>query len=326
MATRVKSDSGIVDPTRIEDFDSMLRKLRSPTITEDEFSRTASRMHKEFPAAFKWLGWWLRPSHIGMIFPSMSAVDPSVRAQVPHTSNTVEHIHSLLNQAVGKGNTLMDGIMKIFRFVKKFESDDAAIHGEISIVFMNALVALTRSFAPGGYYTPQGPREKRAPKKVKFITNDSRGPDTAAAIQGLEPSNMGVSILTLPLFPTAYQWDGVNSCFIDHGQELAFREYCLWKEEDRTRCRTLLSTESFLFKTPKHFDFRLKLLTGVKKKDKKAEQRPLAALHMHQTVTLDVFFSKWRPKADRKSYQCALTWLQPSMEVRPHTITPRTLR
>ena len=132
MATQVKGDSGIFDPTRIEDFDSILRKLRSPTLTEDEFSRTASRMHKEFPAAFKWLGWWLRPSHIGMIFPSMSAVDPAVRAQVPHTSNAVEHIHSLLNQAVGKDNTLMDGIMKIFRFVKKFESDDAAIHGEIS--------------------------------------------------------------------------------------------------------------------------------------------------------------------------------------------------
>ena len=131
---------------------------------------------------------------------------------------------------------------------------------------------------------------------------------------------MGVSILALPLFPAVYQWDGVNSCFIDHGQELAFREYCLWKEEDRTRCRTLLSTESFLFKALEHFDFRLKLLTGVKKKDKQAEQRLLAALRMHQTATLDTYFSKWYPKADRKSYQCALTWLQPSIEVCLHSL------
>jgi hypothetical protein len=52
-----------------------------------------------------------------MIFPAKSAVDPEVAAQVPSTSNPIEHTLSLLHLTVGKDQKLLSRIEKIYMHV-----------------------------------------------------------------------------------------------------------------------------------------------------------------------------------------------------------------
>ncbi|KAJ3528046.1 hypothetical protein NMY22_g9558 [Coprinellus aureogranulatus] len=294
QATRVKQDSGLVDVIRADDFERILRKMVSKKTTSNEFDEAVSKVHTDFPDAFNWLTWWIRPSHMGMIFPAKSTVDPQTASNTPSTSNAVEHSHSLLNQACGTGNELVVGAEKVFKFARKFENEDKAV--------------------TSGHYTPSGPRENRAPKSVRFFDNDGRGPDTAQAVLGLQPDALGARFHKLPLFTTAYTWRSPNSCFVDNGLEIQFRLYCLWTEETRARCRSLLSTECFLYKQLEHFDRRLKLIVSSKSKNAQATALLKQDLASHRDLLMEKLFSKWKPELDRQSYQPSTIWLESALQ------------
>lgn len=128
QATRVKN---LLDPDRVEEYDRILHKMVRSKMPDDEFQAAVDFVHRELPDVWGWFSWWLRPSVVGMIFPSKSSTDPNVAALVPKTSNPVEHSHSLLNQATGKNNGLMEGIQKTFLLAQKFHKEDIAFKGKI---------------------------------------------------------------------------------------------------------------------------------------------------------------------------------------------------
>lgn len=314
QATRVKN---MIDAERIEDFDRVLHKMVRTTMPDDEFQAVVDSVYRDFPEVWGWFSWWLRPSIIGMIFPSKSSTDPNIAALVPKTSNPVEHSHSLLNLATGKNNGVLEGIQKTFQLAQKFHSEDTAIKGKSGspssreFSFINRLMAVS-----AGYRAPLGPRERKPKNSAKFYHNGGRGPDTNTALNDLEPAKHGFKKLVhLPLFPLMYKWASPNSCFIDHGLELFFRSYYLLDASIRSHYRTLLPSESFAFLLIEHCDLRLQLMTSTKKKSSDATQHLAKALKSFQELAIERVFKKWRPDWNPKAYHSALEWLQPMIEV-----------
>ncbi|KAJ2911686.1 hypothetical protein MD484_g8729, partial [Candolleomyces efflorescens] len=295
QAERIKENPAIVHPERKQDFVRILRKMTSQTTTEIEFNQQVAIFKREFPDAFNWLSWWLRPAIMNMIFPAMSSVDPSIRAQAPRTTNAAEASHSHIHHALGSHNDLLEGIKKTHLYVKDMERE------------YNAILA--------GHFTPSGPRDNRKPKRVTFFENDGRGPDTAAALHALEPAKVGITrFLKLPLFLVGYKWESPNSCFFDNGLELVFRSYCLWPEESRAKLRDLLPNDSFLAGLLSHCERRLKLVAETKKSSLGAHKALTRALSTQQSVTRHKIFRKWLPELDENAHQSSLMWLQYAIE------------
>ncbi|KAF6745226.1 hypothetical protein DFP72DRAFT_1077676 [Ephemerocybe angulata] len=296
QATRVKGTAALVDPESSKEFGHLLHKMVSKKTSSDIFDETVAKFRRDFPEAAGWLSWWLQPAIIGMVFPAKSSVNPEVAEQVPSTSNAAEHTHSHLNHAVGPRNELIEGIKKLHLHVKRFESEYTAVRS--------------------GHYTPAGPRENRPPKRVKFFDNDGRAPDTVDAINALEPSSKLApgALQRCPLFGQCYAWDGVNSCFYDHGLELLFRAYCLWPEDARARFRNLLPTDSFLQLKAAHFDRRLKLITHSKKKDKTVLKLLTDALKDFQQAVREKIFTSWNPDLSATGHHSATVWIQESLQ------------
>ncbi|KAJ3543689.1 hypothetical protein NMY22_g3056 [Coprinellus aureogranulatus] len=292
QATRIKN---ALDPDQIEDYDRTLYKMTQTRMPDDDFREAVHFMHREFPDIWGWFSWWLRPSVIGMIFPTMSSTDPDIAALIPKTSNAVEHIHSLLNQATGKNNGILEGIKKTFLLAQKFEREALAIKA--------------------GYRVPAGPRERKPKKPGTFYVNDGRGPDTVGALNALEPTKNGFSkLVRLPLFNVMYKWVTPNSCFYDHGLELFFRSYYLLEASVRSHYRSVFPSESYASLLFEHCDLRLQLLTSNKKKDADATKHLTKVLASFQKLTSERIFKKWKPEWDPKEYHCALLWWQPMIE------------
>ncbi|KAF6750615.1 hypothetical protein DFP72DRAFT_851425 [Ephemerocybe angulata] len=296
QATRVQETAALVDQNRVSDFAYILRKMVSRKTSSDDFDLLVARFRREFPDAAGWLSWWIQPAILGMVFPAKSTIDPDVAKKVPSTSNAAEHGHSLLNHAVGSGNDLLEGIRKLYLHVKRFNSEFTSIKS--------------------GHFTPSGPREHRAPKKVKFFENDGHAPDTVGALKELQPAtNMGLEALSrLPLYTQSFKWLSPNSCFWDHGIELFFRAYLLWSVDMRTRFLSLLPGDSFLMLLATHFDRRLKLITSNKKKDVNAQTLLVHALSELQKALRARIFEQWLPELSSSGHHSALCWIQPMIE------------
>lgn len=127
QATRVKTDSGLVGTARASDNDRILRKMTAEKTSSNDFDTLVAEFRRNFPESFGWLSWWLRPTVMGMIFPAKSSVDPNIRAEVPSTSNAVEHSHSLLHHAVGTQNETVPGIKKLYLHVRQFQTTESSI-------------------------------------------------------------------------------------------------------------------------------------------------------------------------------------------------------
>ncbi|KAH6892792.1 hypothetical protein BKA70DRAFT_1440594 [Coprinopsis sp. MPI-PUGE-AT-0042] len=289
-AERVEGTSDLVPAARRAEFRGLLYRMVASKTSEDDFDATVSQISRDFPDAFGWLSWWLRPSHVGMIFPAKSSVDPTTADEIPKTSNPIECSHFLLNHAGGSHNDFLPGIKKMFGHVKEIERQ------------FDAVIA--------GHYTPSGPREYRAPKKVRFDANDGRGPDTAEAIRGLQPSN----VKGHGLYLVAYQWSKPNSCFFDNGIELLFRCYWLWPIPQRTALRSLLPTDCYLASLISHFDRRITFIAKYKKPDVATLDVYTQDLKIMQTTTRSKIFDTWLPALDRNAFHGASCWIDSAIK------------
>ncbi|KAH6867886.1 hypothetical protein BKA70DRAFT_1492279 [Coprinopsis sp. MPI-PUGE-AT-0042] len=290
QAERVEGTGDLVPPAQRAEFSRLLHKMIAKTTSEEVFDELVSQISREFPNAFGWLSWWLRRSHIGMIFPAKSTIDPDTAAQIPKTSNPVERGHFLLNHASGSDHELLPGIRGLFNHASEFERQFKAVKG--------------------GHFTPHGPREYKAPKKVRFDDNDGRAPDTSNAIRGLQPSN----VENHALYTQGYQWVEPNSCFFDNGLELLFRAYWTWPETKRAEFRNLLPTDSYLSYFTNHCDRRIKLISSNKKADKSTVKLMEAELRLMQTKTKTSIFDQWLPQLDSDAFHSALCWMKHAVE------------
>lgn len=133
-AERIKANGQVIPAELVDRFMSFLHTMTSKSTTKERFLETTRNFATTFPRAEKWLAWWLRPTIASMIFPSQSAVDPTIGSQIPATANPVEHGHSLLHHAVGKDQDLITGIRKLFLHVSEFEKQYDAIKGGLKLI------------------------------------------------------------------------------------------------------------------------------------------------------------------------------------------------
>ncbi|KAJ7721712.1 hypothetical protein DFH07DRAFT_946809, partial [Mycena maculata] len=177
---RVKKNGQLVPRELVDIFDDSLRRLLSQNTTPVQFDETVTRLKTTFPRIVGWVNWWLRPPIASMIFPARSVVNPDLAAQVPSTSNAIEHQHSLLHHATGTDWDLVPGAENIWLHVRELEKQYEAIQA--------------------GHFAALPLRGHRPPRPPHWGENDGRAPDTAAALGALQDD----SSPTVPIPPLGF--------------------------------------------------------------------------------------------------------------------------
>ncbi|KAJ7107524.1 hypothetical protein C8R44DRAFT_744708 [Mycena epipterygia] len=184
---RIMKTHSLVPPVSAPIFSDALRELLSPITTSDRFDAVILTLKTTFPRTKDWISWWERRPIASMIFPAKSAVDREIAAQVPSTSNPIEHSHSLLHHAVGKDQELLPGIEKIYMHVREMEKKHSAIKA--------------------GHFDASEITNRRRPQRPEWEENDGRAPDTIPAL-GIVPLTTSTSPSALPsdppILPTTY--------------------------------------------------------------------------------------------------------------------------
>lgn len=116
---RIRDTASLVDPSMVPRFNQLVNVMQSDTTTELEFDAAAASLCSEFPRVEHWINWWLKGWAQSMAFPAKSRVSREVRSNAPKTSNPVEHQHSLLNHAAGRGHDLISGLMALLKYVEE---------------------------------------------------------------------------------------------------------------------------------------------------------------------------------------------------------------
>jgi hypothetical protein len=106
--TRVKRISGVVPPDQAEAFEARMLALLTAEDSE-QFHARAAAVVRDFPKTESYLGWWLRPSHSGMLFKSERRMRPDIWDSIPDSTNAAEAGHFKLYSAVGRLHPLMEG-------------------------------------------------------------------------------------------------------------------------------------------------------------------------------------------------------------------------
>lgn len=119
-------------------FEEILYIMTSPSINLEDFESAVIELHSSFPRIEGWLEWWLRPKIASMIFPVCSQIDPEVLRMILRTSNPVEAQHSILHSAMGTGHDAIEGVEKLYLYVKEKEKHFNAIIGKY--IFLTNLV------------------------------------------------------------------------------------------------------------------------------------------------------------------------------------------
>lgn len=125
--TRLKSNNALVPVELVKTFDTLTRIMLSEDTTPSQFDNAVRQLRMHFPRIHGWLEWWLKPTVASMIFPAKTVLDPSVMAEVPNTSNPIEHQHYLLHHATGIDHDLIKGIENIYLHVQEMEAQYKAI-------------------------------------------------------------------------------------------------------------------------------------------------------------------------------------------------------
>lgn len=210
---RVRKTAAIVNPELGPRFENLIRILRGRHTTLAEFEEAKAALLKAFPRLKPWISWWMdQPSIASMIFPVKSVVDPSLRDQVPSTSNPVEHQHSLLNHSVGSHHDLVPGATLLPKHDLELEAQYKAVKGEPLLLHSTTPHPDFDPHPLDGLYDPVPPRHPLRPRQQKPFDNDGRAPDTVEALR--QPLDLS------PIALMAYPWLAPNSCFIDASLEL----------------------------------------------------------------------------------------------------------
>ncbi|KAK7008269.1 hypothetical protein R3P38DRAFT_2551988, partial [Favolaschia claudopus] len=296
-AVRIKKNGALVPLESVDVFDAGIRRMLSKNTSPEDFTNTVNTLKKTFPRIVGWINWWLRPAIASMIFPARSVVDPDLAAQVPSTTNPIEHAHSLLHHATGIDMDMVQGAENIWLHVRELEKQYDAIKA--------------------GHFNAVPPRSYRRPRPVEWEPNDGRAPDTAAALgltgpQGKagDPSNSFTEVFDKAgkkRLLQSYPWLAPNSCFFDNGLELWFRVWLLWDDHARRTFIGILPTNSILATVFYHYERRREWIYGLARDN--SLRAGLNELEMAQRVVKNAIFRKWKLYGKPTEYGCAKTWL-----------------
>lgn len=163
-----------------------------------------------------------------------------------------------------------------------------------------------------GDWDPAGPpKHPRRKKKKVFPRNDGRPPDT---IQLLQDDGHLVSAVNKQL--VSYQWNRVNSCYVDHTVEIWFRHWNDWHPNEQEFLLSMLDKKSFLAFLLNHFSMRGRLINdGGESTTKGGMEALIAELKRGQLEILRYCEQVWGLANHKGEYLCATAWLQNAVRV-----------
>ncbi|KAJ3552568.1 hypothetical protein NM688_g4086 [Phlebia brevispora] len=252
---RLKQDTSLV-PIDIRDkYQEFIDEFRSPDYSRAEFLAIVSDFKLMFPALQKWMKWWMHDKIASMTFPAMRQMDEKLANDIPHTSNPIEALHSLLHHALGTNHDVIAGVEKLGKFIQELQTKSTAIDD-------------------GHFPASNRINTTRPVHRQSYKRGDGRPPDTADELLPsataasptlqLQSTNATPTITTQPnsefnvvasaasrkqvlqRFSNGNFTDRAqlrqlqsypfynNSCFIDCGLELWFRAYVTWLPVDRS--------------------------------------------------------------------------------------------
>jgi hypothetical protein len=147
--TRIKKISGVVPPGSGEAFENRVKALLDATDLASFLSR-AEVVIRDFPKTESWLRWWMRESHASMLFVSHRKMEAYVWDRMPDTTNAEEAMHWKLYAAVGRNQSLLDGLYGLYAVAEYYHR---LYMGTLSMCslsnFLRLVILLTFCFAEG---------------------------------------------------------------------------------------------------------------------------------------------------------------------------------
>jgi hypothetical protein len=313
-AEQVKKTHSLIPPESANMFERSLRELVAPVTTSERFDEIMLTLKTMFPPIKPWMSWWERRPIASMIFPAKSAIDPELAAKAPSTTNPIEHQHSLLHHAVGKDQELLPGIEWLYLHVREMENKYNAINGRS---ICSSAKEKSFKYPPvDGHFNAGAVRNRRPPRPRVYEENDSRAPDTvaalaaAAAVEALGatvPSNVSAAAqavsqtLSVPYSPRmlqSFRWDSPNSCFFDNPLEIWFRAFARWSEPERLDFLASIPLSSALTKFFYIFQRRLVWISGGSQVD----LHGIRDLSLCQSHARMLIFDQWKLYDDPYGY------------------------
>lgn len=302
---RIRDTAALVPPELVSRFRNLIDTLVGIDTTEEQFQKAASRIEEEYPRIKTWIGWWTQSWVAKMAFPAKKLISEERRKQVPSTSNSVEHQHSLLNHAVGYGHDLVDGAENLLLHIQEMEArynlaSSKRKCSSICRIFGADLLSSETRWKP--------PQPNDAPRKKKvYEAGDGRGPDTIKRIQHAESVDKPV-----PGSLRSYQ-NSQNSCFFDGVLEVWFRSWInKWDSaEERVPFSAALRPNSFLSLLTTHYNRRDQ---ASSEEGSKADAELAQELIRGQTMVRRFICDEWKLVPVGVFYNAA-AWLQPAMQV-----------
>ncbi|KAG2098405.1 uncharacterized protein F5147DRAFT_815847 [Suillus discolor] len=120
QVTHVKKISGVIDPAKVDNFQSHALALLL-VLDMDTFKQKVASLLHDYPKIKPWLEWWLHDSHAQMLFPPFQKMKTGLFQAMPNSTNAEEVMHAKLYATVGKHYNLMEGLLCLQVFMESFQ-------------------------------------------------------------------------------------------------------------------------------------------------------------------------------------------------------------
>ncbi|KAG2133699.1 hypothetical protein DEU56DRAFT_888775 [Suillus clintonianus] len=174
QVTRVKKISGVIDPSKADNFQSRALALLSVS-DMDTFKQKVTSLLRDYPKLKPWLEWWLRDSHAQMLFPPFQKMKTGLFQAMPNSTNAEEAMHAKLYATVGKRYHLMEGLLCLQVFMESFQLRAAGRSVGAPIRYGTAKTWQNNLQIHGRTHPERAPLSQRS----KSRKNDGRPPDTS---------------------------------------------------------------------------------------------------------------------------------------------------
>ncbi|KAJ3528438.1 hypothetical protein NMY22_g9411 [Coprinellus aureogranulatus] len=108
----------------------------------------------------------------------------------------------------------------------------------------------------------------------------------------------------------SYQWNGVNSCYIDHTAEIWFRHWVDWHPQEQELLYSMVDKGSFLAFLLDHFSKRRQMVYESEGSGNGGLEQLVSELKQGQTGILRYCEEVWAIAKRKGDYHCATSWLQ----------------
>ncbi|KAF8174426.1 hypothetical protein K438DRAFT_2023131 [Mycena galopus ATCC 62051] len=214
------------EATRREVTDDLFANFANKLLhqhTLKDLEACARDFSRQFPLAKPWISWWMRPSHLSMLFLVASGMRRKLWNSLPGTTNGGESMHHRFYRMVGRRNQLFYGLEGLVTIGKTFERGyNTARRGHKIYYGHDPQYWKTTAFRYS--WTKHGRHESRAKPST-----DGRAPDTIMRLEAeVAPKKVKLSKKaksSAPLPPAEYQrsfrWKN-NSCWLDPSLTILF--------------------------------------------------------------------------------------------------------